>query len=181
MKGWGSSKYWDGGNVMKPILLVYVTPHTLMWNIAGGWRQQQHPLVSKSPPTRRASANIQRCRWVFGMGPIKTIDRWLCPAAHPYDEEGGRCKSRRHAPKRLSVSTAGRDQRSQSTFIAVAGLDCVEKLTEQWVQLWPRSAQLLSPPISSPDVKDSNFLIYVLLVFHCYFLHSSSLARSLQE
>lgn len=56
----------------------------------------------------------------------------------------------------------------------------LEKLTEQWVQLWPRSAQLLSPPISRPDTKDSDLLIYVLLVFHCYFPHSSSLARSLQ-
>lgn len=55
--------------------------------------ERQHPLVSKSPPSRCASANIQRCRWVFGMGSIKTIDRWLCPAAHPYDEEGRKMQS----------------------------------------------------------------------------------------
>lgn len=78
-------------------------------------------------------------------------------------------------PNRLSVSAAGRDQRSQSTFIAVAGLDCVEKLTEQWVQLWPRSARLVSPPISRPDAKHSDSLIYVLLVFH----HSSSIFSTL--
>lgn len=158
-----------------------------MWNIARGrlvpmsrHLSDSGPLRARSPPTRRASANIQRCRWVFGMGPIKTIDRWLCPAAQPYHEEGGGwCKCGRRAPKGLRcVSVAGRDQRSQSTFIAVAGLDCVGKLTEQWVQLWPRSAQLLSPPISRPDVKVFDFLIYVLLVFHCYFLHSPPLAQS---
>lgn len=158
-----------------------------MWNIAGGagdssWSlpfERQHPLVPESPPTRRASANIQRCRWVFGMGPIKTIDRWLCPAAHPYDEEGGRCKSGRRAPKRLCFCCWQRPKVTVNIHCC-RWVGLLEKLTEQWVQLWPRSAQLLSPPISRPDTKDSDLLIYVLLVFHCYFPHSSSLARSLQ-
>lgn len=118
----------------------------------------------------------------FSMDGIKTIDRWLCPAArsdHSYDVRN-QLPSRRaqqtyaHTHVTYAVSTVARDQRSQSTFIAVAGLDCVEKLTEQWVQLWPRSAWLASPPISRPDVKHSDFFIYILLVFHFYFLRSSS-------
>ena len=32
-------------------------------------------------------------------------------------------------------------KRSQSTFIAVGGLNCVDKLTEQWMPLWPRIMQ----------------------------------------
>lgn len=88
-------------------------------------------------------------------------------------------ENRRTQPRRTqkwhSVSTVPEDLRSQSTFIAVAGLDCVEKLTEQWVQLWPRSAWLASQPISRPDVRHSDYFIYILLVFHFYFLPPSSL------
>lgn len=128
----------------------------------------------------------------------KTIDRWLCPVVRSDDvrnerrkkkkknEQRGKvaaCKSgdenRRTQPRRTqkwhSVSTVPKDLRSQSTFIAVAGLDCVEKLTEQWVQLWPRSAWLASQPISRPDVRHSDYFIYILLVFHFYFLPPSSL------
>lgn len=49
--------------------------------------------------------------------------------ANPCNED-----ARTHARTKSDalVSTVPReDQRSQSTFIAVAGLDCVEKLTEQ--------------------------------------------------
>ncbi len=98
------------------------------------------------------TVNIQRCRWVWTL--TKTIDRWLCPAASSdvvrngakkwTKGQVGACKSPRqrhthaHAQKWHSVSTVPKDQRSQSTFIAVGGFNCVEELTERWMQLCPR-------------------------------------------
>lgn len=144
-----------------------------------------------------ASVNIQRCRWVwYGHKKPSTVDcaPWFAPTTsgtsegrrRKKNEQRGKvaaCKSgdenrrtqTRRAQKWHSVSTVPEDLRSQSTFIAVAGLDCVEKLTEQWVQLWPRSAWLASQPISRPDVRHSDYFIYILLVFHFYFLPPSSL------
>lgn len=90
---------------------------------------------------------------------VKTIDRWLYPMANRHLlhallqnllETGN--QSRTHQ----DILCPGRTlffKRSQSTFIAVGGLNCVDKLTEQWMQLWPRSLQ--SQPGERPSLKDA--------------------------
>ena len=125
------------------------------------------PLRALSPqrPLRRLSSRltIRPClpQWTFNaVGEFElnrkkpsTVDCTLrpsptepCLSLPPAKEEfkHGLLETRRRGLPMLASNDAWKvwlwklQQRSQSTFIAVGGLDCKRKLTEQWMQLWPR-------------------------------------------
>ena len=100
-----------------------------------------------------APVNIQRCRWVSAkLKKPSTVDCTLWPAFVTQflkqRSGGGEVKLAQARPtnpferwtnKQTEIPPASKpQQRSQSTFIAVGGFNCVEELTERWMQLCPR-------------------------------------------
>lgn len=130
-----------------------------------------HPLQILTDTVKWAEFWVLRLlQWTFNaVGEfgikIKTIDRWLYPMANHHLLHGTQ-----NSLKTGNQRWTHQDflfpvqrlffKRSQSTFIAVGGLNCVDKLTEQWMQLWPRF--LLSQSTDIPSLKD---VFRVVLLF----------------
>lgn len=88
-----------------------------------------------------ASVNIQRCRWVWNSN--QNHRPLIVPYGQPSAPQwlSGFAEDRKPQQDLLLPVQRFLLKRSQSTFIAVGGLNCVDKLTEQWMQLWPRILQ----------------------------------------
>lgn len=101
-----------------------------------------------------ALVNIQRCRWVWAkLEKPSTVDCTPWPAFYHLASPGrgetpawtggaGTTATEKvvfgTADKQKYLHLSNPQQRSQSTFIAVGGFNCMEELTERWMQLCPR-------------------------------------------